>query len=53
LTVFYLGRNLVVHGLTMDEDGRKMSKSIGNVVDPDVVIHGGKVGSLLARCKCN
>lgn len=32
-----------MHGFTMDEEGRKMSKSIGNVVDPDVVIHGGKV----------
>jgi isoleucyl-tRNA synthetase len=36
-------RSLVVHGFTMDEDGKKMSKSIGNVVDPDVVINGGKV----------
>ncbi|XP_053374897.1 isoleucine--tRNA ligase, mitochondrial-like [Mercenaria mercenaria] len=35
-------KSLVVHGFTMDEDGRKMSKSVGNVVDPDVVIHGGK-----------
>ncbi|XP_060559788.1 isoleucine--tRNA ligase, mitochondrial-like isoform X2 [Ruditapes philippinarum] len=35
-------KSLVVHGFTMDEDGKKMSKSIGNVVDPDVVINGGK-----------
>ncbi|KAL4238912.1 Isoleucine--tRNA ligase [Mactra antiquata] len=35
-------RNLVVHGFTMDEDGKKMSKSIGNVVDPNIVIKGGK-----------
>ncbi|KAL3874272.1 hypothetical protein ACJMK2_037312, partial [Sinanodonta woodiana] len=35
-------RNLLVHGFTLDEEGRKMSKSIGNVVDPDVVINGGK-----------
>jgi len=27
----------------MDEDGKKMSKSLGNVVDPDVVVNGGKV----------
>jgi len=27
----------------MDEHGRKMSKSVGNVVDPDIVIKGGKV----------
>jgi len=36
-------RSLVVHGFVMDEDGRKMSKSLGNVVDPDVVVNGGKV----------
>ncbi|KAK2161356.1 hypothetical protein LSH36_118g05020 [Paralvinella palmiformis] len=29
-------RSLVVHGFTMDEEGKKMSKSLGNVVDPDV-----------------
>ena len=39
-------RKLVVHGFTRDEDGRKMSKSLGNVVDPDVIIKGGKVGTL-------
>jgi len=27
----------------MDEDGRKMSKSLGNVVDPDIVVNGGEV----------
>ncbi|OXB68299.1 hypothetical protein ASZ78_015239 [Callipepla squamata] len=33
---------LVVHGFTLGEKGEKMSKSIGNVVDPDVVINGGE-----------
>ncbi|KAG9484580.1 hypothetical protein GDO78_010127 [Eleutherodactylus coqui] len=35
-------RNVVVHGFTLSEKGEKMSKSAGNVVDPDVVINGGK-----------
>lgn len=36
-------RSLVVHGFVVGEKGEKMSKSVGNVVDPDVVINGGKV----------
>ncbi|XP_072846565.2 isoleucine--tRNA ligase, mitochondrial [Pogona vitticeps] len=34
-------KTLVFHGFTLGEKGEKMSKSIGNVVDPDVVINGG------------
>ncbi|XP_030642225.1 isoleucine--tRNA ligase, mitochondrial [Chanos chanos] len=33
---------LVVHGFAVSEKGEKMSKSLGNVVDPDVVINGGE-----------
>uniref|UniRef100_A0A673LKS3 isoleucine--tRNA ligase n=1 Tax=Sinocyclocheilus rhinocerous TaxID=307959 RepID=A0A673LKS3_9TELE len=33
---------LVVHGFAVSERGEKMSKSVGNVIDPDVVINGGK-----------
>uniref|UniRef100_A0A8C3MZA4 Isoleucine--tRNA ligase, mitochondrial n=1 Tax=Geospiza parvula TaxID=87175 RepID=A0A8C3MZA4_GEOPR len=36
------GLTLVVHGFTVGEKGEKMSKSVGNVVDPDVVINGGE-----------
>lgn len=35
-------KTVLTHGFTLDEQGRKMSKSIGNVVDPYVVINGGK-----------
>ena len=34
-------RKLVYHGLIQAEDGRKMSKSLGNVVDPLEVIDAG------------
>ncbi|RXM28772.1 Isoleucine--tRNA ligase, mitochondrial [Acipenser ruthenus] len=39
-------RTLVVHGFTLSDAGDKMSKSLGNVVDPDVVINGGQDPSL-------
>jgi len=35
-------RAVITHGFTLDEKGRKMSKSLGNVVDPKIVIEGGK-----------
>lgn len=35
---------MVVHGFTLGEKGEKMSKSLGNVIDPDIVINGGQVG---------
>ncbi|XP_050671425.1 probable isoleucine--tRNA ligase, mitochondrial isoform X2 [Leptidea sinapis] len=34
--------SIFVHGFVVDEKKRKMSKSIGNVVDPISVIHGDK-----------
>jgi len=35
-------KTVLTHGFTLDEQGRKMSKSLGNVIDPAVVISGGK-----------
>ncbi|XP_045588344.2 isoleucine--tRNA ligase, mitochondrial isoform X1 [Procambarus clarkii] len=35
-------KSLYVHGFALDEAGNKMSKSLGNVVDPDIVTDGGK-----------
>ncbi|XP_019495156.1 PREDICTED: isoleucine--tRNA ligase, mitochondrial [Hipposideros armiger] len=35
-------KTVVVHGFTLGEKGEKMSKSLGNVIDPDVVINGGE-----------
>ncbi|XP_042858858.1 isoleucine--tRNA ligase, mitochondrial-like [Penaeus japonicus] len=35
-------KQLYVHGFTLDETGRKMSKSLNNVIDPDIVTDGGK-----------
>ncbi|WP_225323178.1 isoleucine--tRNA ligase [Synechococcus sp. RSCCF101] len=34
-------RRVLTHGFTLDETGRKMSKSLGNVVDPNRIIQGG------------
>lgn len=41
-------KSLVVHGFAVSEHGEKMSKSLGNVVDPDTVINGGKDPSMPA-----
>ncbi len=35
-------KTVLTHGFTLDEQGRKQSKSLGNVVDPMIVIEGGK-----------
>ncbi len=38
-------RQVVTHGFTVDAQGRKMSKSLGNVVDPQKIVsqHGAEV----------
>ena len=35
-------KHVLTHGFVLDEKGRKMSKSLGNVVDPAVLVEGGK-----------
>ncbi|EAW33233.1 class I tRNA ligase family protein, partial [Lyngbya sp. PCC 8106] len=35
-------KTVLTHGFVLDEKGHKMSKSLGNVVDPAIVIEGGK-----------
>lgn len=36
-------KNILVHGFVLSESGQKMSKSLGNVVDPMTITDGGKV----------
>lgn len=47
IVVICLLRTVVVHGFTLGEKGEKMSKSLGNVIDPDIVINGGQVSGSL------
>ncbi|XP_029651012.1 isoleucine--tRNA ligase, mitochondrial [Octopus sinensis] len=39
-------KSLVVHGFTVDADGKKMSKSVGNVIDPMDVVDGSKASGI-------
>lgn len=34
-------KSVMTHGFCVDENGRKMSKSVGNVIDPIYIIEGG------------
>lgn len=42
---------LITHGFTLDQDGRKMSKSLGNVISPDQIIDGTLLPPLKPRKK--
>ena len=44
-------RDVVIHGLIRDEQGEKMSKTRGNVIDPLHVINGATPEDLLAGAK--
>ncbi len=36
-------KTVLTHGFVLDENGEKMSKSLGNIIDPMVVINGGTI----------
>ncbi|KAJ5927637.1 hypothetical protein N7516_009410 [Penicillium verrucosum] len=42
-------KNLITHGFTLDEHGRKMSKSIGNVMYPQTIMDGTLLPPLKPR----
>lgn len=46
ILVYHAGKapysSVITHGFVLDEKGSKMSKSLGNVVDPRTIIEGGK-----------
>ena len=43
-------KQVLTHGFVVDEDGRKMSKSLGNVIEPNTIIkrHGAEILRLWA-----
>lgn len=42
-------KNLITHGFTLDEAGRKMSKSIGNTIGPQTIMDGTLLPPLKPR----
>ncbi|KAM6537531.1 isoleucine-tRNA ligase [Fusarium falciforme] len=44
-------KTLVTHGFTLDGQGKKMSKSLGNMIVPDQVMDGSLLGPVKAKGK--
>ena len=44
-------KNLITHGFVLDEKGRKMSKSVGNVIGPEQIMNGTLLPALKVRNK--
>ncbi|KAK3329094.1 tRNA synthetases class I-domain-containing protein [Apodospora peruviana] len=44
-------KTLITHGFTLDQDGKKMSKSLGNIVSADQVMDGSLLPSLKTKKK--
>ena len=42
-------KDVYIHALVLDEDGKKMSKSVGNVIDPIDIIDGCELQTLIAK----
>jgi len=46
-------KDVFLHAMVRDSHGKKMSKSLGNVLDPIDVIHGVELNTLLEQTKAN
>ncbi|KAH8682490.1 isoleucyl-tRNA synthetase [Xylariales sp. PMI_506] len=44
-------KQLITHGFTLDQDGKKMSKSLGNIIEPHQVIDGSLLPPLKRKGK--
>lgn len=42
-------RSLITHGFTLDKDGHKMSKSLGNVISPQDIMDGSMIPPLTRK----
>jgi len=40
--LFFFQSALFVHGFAVDDKASKMSKSVGNVINPETIIKGGE-----------